>query len=186
MIFYFLLIISSSLLGSTLSKIFAKILIYQKGINLFPSALSSMNNVLIQEKSYDILEYALFITVSIGIFFILYFINRKRKYNFTQQALIGLSNLAFAFFVYISVLFADFSGVITIVTVVLWYSIFFIVSFFAPKEIPKWGDGKNVFYNGIFLGFFLLIFLNNLTTSVALPIATFVVVPIYFYLFSQK
>lgn len=190
MILNFSLIISSILLGSTFSKIFAKILVYQKGVNLFSSGLAqnipSFNLILAQEKSFDILEFLLFAVISIFIFILLTNIHKKRRYSPLQQTLMGLGNIIFAFFVYLSTVFANYSGVKTIVFTFLWYFTVSAASFLIPKTLPTWSEGKRAFFNGIVTGFYLLILFNNLTTSIALPLATFATVPIYFYIFSKQ
>ncbi len=190
MILNFFVIISSVLLGSTFSKFFAKVFVYQKGINLFSSSLTqnipAFNEKLAMDKSFDIMEFLIFVAISAIFFVIFYLIFNKRNYSPKQQIFIGLTNLIFAAFVYISTMFATYSGIYTIISTIIWYLAVSIISFFIPKVVPKWNDGKRTLFNGFFLGFFLLVLLNNLTTSVALPLATFVVTPIYFYLFAQK
>ncbi len=190
MILDLLLVITSVLLGSTFSKIIAKILAYHKNINLFSQSLSqnipSFNASLAQAKSFDILEFVLFLIISTIIFALFTYFYKKIKYSPQQQFLVGLGNLIFATFGYIAIMFVDYSGVQTVVFSVVWYIAIFFISFFIPKKIPDWIDGRQSFFNGLIAGFYLLIVLNNLTTSVVLPFAVFLTTPIYFYLFAKR
>jgi hypothetical protein len=182
MILDFFLIASSILLGSTLSKIATKMLVYQKGVNLF----SILNPVLAQAKGYDILEFIVFIVASTVIFIPLIYLYKRRKYSLQQQILIGLGNIIFAFLVYLSIMFAYYSGVQTVIFSLVWYFLISTASLFIPKNLPSWVEGKKAFFNGIIAGFYFLVLFNNLTTSVALPLAIFATTPIYFYIFSKR
>jgi hypothetical protein len=190
MILNFFLIITSVLVGSILSKILAVVLVYQRGINLFYSSLGksipSFNLALAQSKSLDILEFVFFVTISIGIYLILYYLYRRRNLQMFPQLLVGLGNIIFAALLYLSVVFASHSGTDTVASLFIWYLITFILSRFVPNAIPTWEEGKRSVFNGIIIGFYFLIFLNNFTTSVALPLAVFIITPLYFYIFAKK
>lgn len=189
-ILVFFLTLSSLLLGSAFGKLLAKYLVFTKGINLFSQSLIQNTPLFDAEvaraKSFDILEFLLFIVISLAIFTIFALLYKRKKYTPLQQILIGSVNAIFAFFVYLSVVFVNSSGVQTIVFSAIWYTAIFVISFFLPKETPSWNKNKNALFNGIVTGFYLLILLNNLTTSVALPLAIFVCTPICFYLYSNK
>lgn len=190
MILYSLLILSSLLLGSSFGQLIAKMLVFQKGLNLFKAGLAqnipSFSSSLAQAKSLDLTEFSLSIILSFTIFFVLFILYRQRKYNSTQQIVIGLIYSIFAFFIFITTLFASYSGTQVILFSIIWCTVILVISFFTPKQTPSWQESKRAVFNGIIMGFYALIVLHNVTTSIALPLAVFVSLPLYFYLFSGK
>jgi len=190
MLFNILLIISSVLLGSSLSRILAKILVFQKGLTLFPSTsiqgIPLFTQQFADSKSYDLLEFLLFIVISLLLSGIFYFIYRKKIYPPKTAALVGSVFVIFAFILNIATLFVGYSSVQTIILILFWCLTAIAMSRNIPAKLPNWLESKFAVMNGIFLGFFLSILLHKFTTSVALPLSIFAVSPIYFYIFSAK
>src|SRR5579859_4202583 len=112
MLFNIFLLFSSLLLGSTISRIIAKILVFQKGLNLFPSAIQGTEVIsaqLARSKSYDMVEFFLFFVISLIIFGFFYFLYRNKKFSIQQEVFTGVSFLVFALAVNIATLFASYS-----------------------------------------------------------------------------
>lgn len=178
------------LLSSALGKILAKTLVFQKGLNLFSSSsfqeIPNFSEQLAKEKSFDAVEFLLFVLISFFLFGIFFLFYRKNKFSPFQETLVGLTQLIFAFFVYISVSFANHSGTQTILIVLFWIIVTSVISLKVPKKIPTWEEGEGALANGIVTGFYLLILFNGLTTSIALPLSIFAVTPIFFYLYASE
>lgn len=190
LLFNLLLAATSVLFGSVVARIVAKILVFQKGLNLFPSGaidgIQLFSRQFADSKSYDIVEFLLFILVSLGLFGLSYFVYRKNKYSPQKAVLVGMPLVIFAAIFNISTLFAGYSGTQTLVLMAVWYVITVALSRKIPEKISSWADGKFAAANGIIVGFYLSILLHKFTTSVAFPLTVFAVAPFYFYLFSSK
>jgi hypothetical protein len=190
MLFNFLLILSSALIGSTLSRIFAKILVFQKGINLFPSGgiqnIQLFNLAFAKNKSLDMIEFVLFILFTLGISGIYYFLYKKNKFTFQKKILVGSIQIVIATIFNISTLFVSSSSIETAVTILILYLLTLILSFKLPEKINTWKESKLSITNGIIAGFYLSILLHKLTPAISLPLVAFILTPIYFYIFSSK
>jgi hypothetical protein len=190
MIFNFFLIATSFLVGSVFSQMISRYLIFQKGIIFFNTGLQKniplINDALAKNKSLDILDFILTLTIGVLIFIFINFIYRNRKLDSIQMAIIGLANFLFALTVLISISFANYSGFQTILAIFIFYIGIFLISLQIPQASSRWADGKRAVFNGLIFGFYLLITLRCITTSIAIPLAIFMEAPLVFYLLSGK
>jgi len=181
---------SSVLLGSTISRILAKILVFQRGINLFSSGSIGSVQLFTPDfaaaKTYDLLEFILFVGISLCLFGIFYLVYRGNNYSKTKSVLIGSSFLIFGLITDLSTLFASYSGTQTLMLIAAWFLVAVWISTKIPGESLGWGESKFSVANGLITGFYLSILIHKFTTSVALPLTLFAVFPFYFYLFSSK
>lgn len=183
-------ILSSILLGSSLSKIIAKLLVFQKGINLFSSGsihgikLLDLNFAL--GKSYDLIEFGLFLLLTTAIFSVYHLIYRKRKFSNSVSILIGVLQFVFASIIYVSTQFASFSGTRVLATVLIWILISNLLVLLVPVKNILLKENKISLINGFFLGFYLSIVAHKLTPDIAIPLVIFLTLPIIFLYLSHK
>jgi hypothetical protein len=189
MLFDIFLIASSLLIGSTVSGVVAKMLVYQRGFDLFSGSIQGIQLFTAsfgQAKTFDLIEFILFVLISFGVFTSFFLVYRNNKFTNIKKNFVGGSLLIFAFIVSLATLFASYSGTQTLVLIAVWCFATVLVSFKIPENIPIWNEGKMALYNGIVTGFYLSILLHKFTTSVSLPLSVFAIIPIYFYLFLPK
>src|SRR3989344_560864 len=93
MILSLFLIIASVFTGSTLSRIFARVLVFEKGVNLFPSGgvddIRLFSEVFAKNKSYDIIEFILFVFFTLCAFGAYRLAYKKYKYSKNKTLLVG-------------------------------------------------------------------------------------------------
>lgn len=184
------IIVSSVLLGSVIARIGASILVFQKGINLISTGVIEGGPLYTADylsgKSFDLMEFPIFVLTSLGLFAILTFIFRKLKSGNAHQILVGASLTIFSVIANIATLFADSSGSQTIIFISAWCLVTAVLAYKVPAKLPAWEQGKSAVFNGVITGFYLSVLTHKFSTSVALPIALFAATPIYFYMFSEK
>jgi len=189
MLLNFLYVLISLFFGSSLSKILTKILVFQNGFNIFSNTNENLNflnqNTTIL-KSSDTIQLVTFIILSISLFVFLGFINKIFKLSDQQMYFVGFSQLSVSLLSNIFITFSGYSSVQYILFLTIWYILSVGLSFWIPKNLPKWKDSKIAFANGIITGFFLLIFTRHFVTLLALPISFLILGPIFFYVFSEK
>lgn len=191
MIFNLVSILSSGLIASVISRILAKQLVFEAGLNIFPDSGMSGIQLLSPQfalgKSYDLVEYILFILLSLIIFGLIYYLFIKNdKKSQSQNLFIGLSLFCISSVYNISTLFARSSGSETIISIFILIFLTYVSSSRLPEKIPTWNNAKVPLTNGIIAGFFLYLLLHNITPAIAFPISIFILVPLCFYFYSEK
>lgn len=94
------LILSSALFGLSLAKIFSAFIVNKIGYVFFsPDNLINIPNLtsdMVNRKSHDLIEYGLFVFISLAVFLVLNSFYKKRRYDSRRQVLIGVSFLSFS------------------------------------------------------------------------------------------
>lgn len=190
MVLHLLFIISSILLGSTLSKLTANYLVFQKHLNIFPNNLVGniplFTSELAKAKTLDFTEFLIFILFSTVTLLLLTLLFKSKKFNHPEDVLVGILYLILSFTFYISVTYAPYSGIQTIVFLLILFSLLTLFLLKIPIKVTSLLEAKNAISNGVITGLFLIILLHNLTTSIAFPLAVFAMTPIFFYLTFSK
>lgn len=168
-------------LSSTLSHIFTQEIVHSFNINLFTGTLSTQipgySAELVAAKTYDMLEFVIFLALFGGFSVVNYLFIRKKKVNVYVVA----SALIFVVLLFIETLFVVHSGKLIIALGIL--SQFFLI-FFAQRKQSAFDWMKAA--HGFFAGLFMLVVLNTLTTSTALPLAMLCTLPFIYQLFDSK
>jgi hypothetical protein len=151
------LILSSLLLGSSLGKVFA--------LFILKVDIPGVTNDLAYFKTFDLIDFALSIALTIAIFTVNYFLClKKRKENLARYKLINLYYLATSFIIFFQSHFVEFSGKIILIAVLAVQIIYIFLILKKHKYRPATIDGL-VFLNGSIVGLVLTILINPYTTS---------------------
>lgn len=179
-------ILSSFFAGSILAKAFSKILLshFNLGGLFFTSKekIPGFTAELAAEKAYDISEFLLiiFFTLGVYIFNLALASIRRRKVSALYSSLF-LFSMVILFW---EATFLSFSslrlGLSTLVVFVLY-------NFYRPKSFETVNKiNFKVAINGLLLGFYLLILISSLITSVSIPLIFFIAAPIIYILFDSQ
>ncbi|MEK9201190.1 MAG: hypothetical protein AAB909_04435 [Patescibacteria group bacterium] len=158
-------IIASLLIASALSAILSPRL-SSFASSLYSSDIPGVSQSLIQAKSYDLTEFALTFILSI-------IIVGANEYFLKKDPGYFLLTLGVLSFLYTR--FATYSGKAVIGVIVVCELILIISSRFINK---KTADDPLAIFNGLFMGFYFLIFLNLVTPLVSISISALVLVPV--------
>lgn len=169
--------ISSGLLGSSLSRALANILVNRHSFRIL---------TLPDGKSYDLVQFGLFVVLSLIIFSILYFLNTRYKYNLYQTTFLCLSQTLFAGITYFYILLTGYSNTQFILLTIIWFFASFILSRYIPKRVPTDFLSNLATANGLFTGFYFLLLFKHFISFSGFSLALFIILPVYFFLFSSK
>jgi hypothetical protein len=188
----FLLIFSSLLLGSSLSLIFSPIIAQNLPFELFSKDIPSVSDELIFKKTFDLLDFLLTVLLSGAFYFInSFFLGRQTSSN---QSLSVILLFILSITIFLQTHFVSFSKThmlgLLVLTEILYIGLNLIKKPFLPlfsafKDIgnPKLAIG---IFNGAFLGFYLLLFLNNILQIPMLSVLVFLICPFLFALLSPQ
>lgn len=183
----FLILISSLLLGSSLSLILTKFLITQFGLNFLSFDMPGVSEKLAYDKTFDILDFGIAGVLSLGFFLLNWFGSsfllkrfKKSEFSFAQILLFIFSIITF-----LQTHFLAFASKQVLIMVLIFEVLYFAFGWFGKTfdfsfifmELKK-PEGKIRFQNGIFLGFSLLLITNILTTIPILSLSWLFVTPI--------
>jgi hypothetical protein len=185
------LIVSSILLGSSVSLIFSKILSLIIPIDLFSESIPGVSSDLVGEKTFDLVDFLLSIFFSVSFFggnyLLLKIIQKKDKGN--SSLLFVLLLVILSIFIFLQTHFVTYSGRQIMSLLVLFEIVFFAVAFSVRQSFKELiQDVKlippNTKYlllvNGLFIGFYLLLILNQLTTIALLSLFVMLLMPFVF------
>jgi len=147
------LIFSSVLFGLSLAKIFSVFIVNKIGYVMFSTdELIDIPNFtvdLASKKSQDLIEYGLFILISISVFLVLSRLYKNRKYDNQHQILIGIVFLLFSSCTLLATFFSGYSGTNTILFVTI-YSVFlvYISTILVKKKVDAEVRRLSI-YNGV-------------------------------------
>ncbi|OGM32826.1 hypothetical protein A2803_05770 [Candidatus Woesebacteria bacterium RIFCSPHIGHO2_01_FULL_44_21] len=177
-------VLSSLLLGSALGKAIASFLVYRLGINFYSASLGipTFSQDLALAKSFDLLDFALTLIFTITNFiFLHYFLKSKNKF-------VNIASLIFNFILFLQVHFAAYN----LLHILIFLSCFHFLLIITTKTRLKLKDISNLtsenlilITNGILCGFYLLLVINQFTTTI-LPLTALVLTPILYLLFQHK
>jgi len=186
-----LLAIAATLFGSSLSLIFGNFVSQRIPIELFSKSIPGVSDELVQIKTFDLIDFFLTILFTIvffvGNYFILSLIIRKK--GETLSVLTTIILLLFSIIIFIQTHFVSYSRTHIIALILLLEIVFLILSLIRKQTyISLILNVKNqkpellflIFSNGLLLGFFFLLILNQLTTIVILPLLAFAITPLIF------
>ncbi len=189
----FFLVLTSLLIGSSLSLIFAPLLSSLLPFSLFSLDIPGMSKDLIDKKTFDLLDFFLTFFFSLIIFISnLWLLKNRARHSFLTIAL-GLLTFS-SFIVFLQTRFINYSKTNTLILILLLFALFHLIVRFKRLFPISFSDliaaaqknyGLN-FYNGFFLGFFLLL-LNN-RSGMAFPLISlliFFITPIVFLAISS-
>lgn len=183
----FLLLFSCLLLGSSLSLILSPVLALHLPFEFFSKDIPSVSDELIFKKTFDLLDFLLTTLLGGGLYFTNFYFLKKSLHNSFASILLLFS---FSVAIFLQTHFVEFSKTYMVVLALLAETLYiglnlikkpFLASFSAlgDLEIPHMLGGL---YNGIFLGFFLLLLLNQLLQIPLLSILVFLTCPLLFLL----
>lgn len=184
------LIFSSVLFGLSLSKIFSAFIVNKIGYVMFSTdELIDIPNFtvdLASKKSQDLIEYGLFILISISVFLVLSRLYKNRKYDNQHQILIGIVFLLFSSCTLLTTFFSGYSGTNTILFVTI-YSVFlvYISTILVKKKVDAEVRRLSI-YNGVVVAFYLSVLLQNFVASIVIPLVLLTTLPIVFYLLVNR
>lgn len=169
-------LLSSYLLGSALAKAISTFLVQSIGINLFTSSsIPALSEGLAQSKTFDLLDFILTVVFTVTNFlFLNKFINSRNK-------LINLSSLIFNFILFLQINFASYN----LLHVLVFLSVFHSSLIIASKIKLNDDFNPHIFANGLLVGFFLLLLINQFTSTI-LPLAALTLTPVFFLLFKDR
>lgn len=175
-----LILIASLLFGSSVSLIITKFLIEYFNLNFLSFEMPGVDKRLAFEKTFDILDFFIAGILSLGFFILNWFgknlINKffkKNDFSYASRLL-----LFFSFVTFIQTHFVIYSSKQVLLMVVFFEIVFFFSAIIGANFLSKINylekfktpQGILRFQNGIFLGFFLTLLTNNLTTIPALSL----------------
>lgn len=183
-------ILASLLLGSSLGKIFSRLIIDKLHLNFFTSEFAtqipSFGNDLALRKTYDLVDFVLVIVFSLLIYFFIRLISQKKE---AVNSFFGIIYVLFSFIIFLQTHFATSSGKTTLLLLALFHLILLLVTRFTKvfTAVTTLKDGKSplLFANGILVGFFLALISNQLITSIAITLTLFAL-PSIIYLVAPK
>lgn len=187
-----LLTVSAVIFGSSLSLVFSNIVSPKIPIQLFSNSIPGVGDQLIQVKTFDLVDFILTAFLSLSFFLVNYlvlsFIAKKKKdLNFSLTSAILV---LFSLVIFIQTHFVTYSGKQVSSMILLLEFIFLIFSFISRKDYKEIFQNLRttspnslilVFSNGLLLGFFFLLVLNQLTTIAMLPILVLIMMPLVFF-----
>lgn len=177
-------VLSSLLLGSALGRAISNFLIYSLGIRVLIQGqlIPGLSEELMLAKSFDLVDFALTIIFTLTNFLFLYYVVK------TKNKLINLASLAFNFLLFLQVHFSTYN----LFYLSIFLACFLILLLLATKTGLKLHDisklnSKNLIFiaNGVLAGFYLLLFINQFTTTI-LPLASLLLLPFLYLLFQLK
>lgn len=184
------LILSSALFGLSLAKIFSAFIVNKIGYVFFsPDNLINIPNLtsdMVNRKSHDLIEYGLFVFISLAVFLVLNSFYKKRRYDSRRQVLIGVSFLSFSACTLLTTFFSGYSGTNTVMFVLV-YSLFlaYVSTVFGEIKMDV-GLKRLSVYNGVLVAFYLSVLLQNMVASIIIPLTLITTLPIVFYLLVNK
>lgn len=168
-------LIASALIGSSLSHLLSPQLVNRLGLNFFNEGLlqntPSLNPILAISKTTDLLDYLL-----TCFFTVLYFFSTKKIFNTSTSKHshnFSYVNIIFSFVIFLQTHFVTTSTK-SLVSLLLFY---LLSAFLYTKTRNSSFDFKPTFLNasnGVFLGTAVFLLTRTLTTSVSIPIMSFV------------
>lgn len=173
--------ISALLLGKSIASLIVPRIISFFVLNLFTGSVPSLTAEISAHKTYDLLEFAVSLFLSILVFSILYLYHIKVK----SRKITDWFLLAFSFLFWFQTIFSVFSGK----SLVIFLSSVIAIYIFATnwlEDIKKIKIDLVVIANGIFLGFWLLLVANFQKGLPVLGPALLVLTPIIYLLLWQK
>lgn len=172
----------SLLLGSAFAKIVAKFIVYGLNINLYSKGLTenipTVSPELALAKSFDLLDFgfAIFMTFLFFAFFA-YFFKAKNR-------LIFIAHLLFSLLIFFQVHFANYNPLHTLIFTLLFFvATLFFQRFNSTSKTIRFDP--LLIANGTLTGFYLLLLVNNLTTTI-LPFAFLLLTPLAYLLCPEK
>lgn len=176
-------LISSVILGSSLANAFTGFILGKINLGLYNTSIPGVTQELVQQKSFDLVNFALALGLSVVIFVLV------SKLIKTRNNLLGLALLIFSSLIFIQTHFGTYSMANT----VMFVAIFIIgISFLSRgknliKNINQIPEDKRllVLANGLLAGFYILLVINQFTTTI-LPLLALIVAPLFYFLFYSK
>lgn len=182
-------ILGSLFLGSSLSKIITWFVIRKFDLDFFRKYLEvipSLSKDIALNKTFDFIEFVLFILLSGSVFLLNLFMLKKSKIEEKRNAtkLLGIAYLLSSILIFLETHFVDHSGTSVLIFVVMIQAIYNLALFVKRgKEILFNG---RILANGFIAGFYLLLVFNNLTTSIAIPLAALIITPLIYLFLEDK
>ncbi len=174
-----LLILSSLLLGSSLSSIIAPRIIESFSIKFYTDEFAQLimqNNLLAEKQTLDIVDIAVFVGISTGVFIVHSLFTKKTK-------LLQLCLLLVSLLIFLQTHFVIHSVKIVLLQILILEVVVLVLSRNKSKKVTY--DSITVI-NGIFAGFFLFVVTRLFTTSFVIPFTLFALTPVVFSLYSTR
>ncbi len=169
-------ILSSVLLASSIARVLARYIIDTLGINLFTSTtIPGFSAELAVAKSYDILDFILTVGLTATNFvFFRYVINNKNR-------ALSVIYLLFSLILFTQINFGFYSfNVIMVLMAAFYASLLAITKLKIKLELSEFNQTTwHTLSNGILVGIYLLILINNFTTTL-FPLLALVLVPMVY------
>ncbi len=185
------IILASLLWGSSLAGAVTNLFIKAFHLNFFASNFSqqipSFSSELGVSKTYDIVNFGLFILISLTVFLVnLYFQKSSLKESKKENNLwlYDLTYLVLACLFFIQTHFIVFPIKQIFVSFVVIQTFYLIAKRFGPKELRI--DNLLVIGNGFIMGFYLLLLTRQIVYSFALPIAILLTASVVYILFQDR
>ena len=175
----FVVILATLFLGSSLTKALTPFVITKFNLNLFTSELTqqvpNFSEKLATDKTYDVLNLALFFLFSLSIFLINhFFLSRKRHLNKP----ITYSYLMFSLLIFLQSHFVFFSIKSTIILILTLQIIFLILSRIKNFKLSFIHTTEAL--SGLFMGLYLSIFIKPHTSLIAIPLGLILTTPLVY------
>lgn len=176
-------ILYSLLFGSITGTVLTKYLLKRVSFPFFDTSIPGVTQELTNYKTFDLFEFVFIVIISISIFLLNWLLLKKNHLNKT----ISFAFLIAMFILYIQTHFVVSSGRLVLFIVVLIQALLLVVIRYPFSKINI--DYKNkevVVMNGILMGFYLLLLTKQMSTSVAIPLLSLLLLPVIYLLLSNR
>ncbi len=173
--------LSNLFFSSTLAQVISSVLQAKTRLSLFGEysySIPSFSSQLASEKTYDILNYALFILIA-GV--LLWFNLKFRK---KPNIWLDTGYFIISFFFYLQVHFLGYSSLTIVIGFLAFQVLFWVLNSFSPNQSRTYTT--RVFLNSIFLSVSTLLIVRQFNYSLILPFSALVIVPLIYYYSHDK
>lgn len=186
-----ILILASLFWGSSLAQAVTNLFIKTFHLNLFSSSFSqqvpAFSPGLGDSKTYDMVNFGLFVFASLAIFLINAYLQKpllKDEKKDGKLWIYDLGYLVLAFLFFLQTHFIVFALKQVVLSFVAIQAIYLLGKRFGPRKLES--VNFIVVANGFLMGFYLLLLIRQVIYSFALPIGVLFVVPIVYVVFQDR